>query len=262
MVLPIPQYWDWFLVHWFSYSLCCASNSQDRCGAPSVWGPAAEWHSTWQRVKSVMASDEEPSRPEESSQGSRRGAWSFLYILWWKKIRHLKELIKMQPSPEWLKPVALRRTPAVLQTASEANLPHNEPRRWSCAHIMPSFVLQIGLIQTYSTSVCADAKITLAAHPGLAHPELMRRKNTRAVAALPTWQRAGLGPQTGVQSHSVRPSPQTAEALWSWLLVPAVGNNGFRSCGFTDHLATLPTAPHGRKALRRWMMQGAQRRGT
>lgn len=166
----------------------------------------------------------------------------------------------MQPSLEWLKPVALRRTPAVLQTASEANLPHNEPRRWSCAHIMPSFVLQIGLIQTYSTSVCTDAKITLAAHPGLAHPELMRRENTRAVAALPTWQRAGLGPQTGLQSHSVRPSPQTAEALGGWLLVPAVGNNGFRSCGFTDHLATLPTAPQSGKALRRWMMQGAQSR--
>lgn len=69
------------------------------------------------------------------------------------------------------------------------------------------------------------------------------------------------GSQTGLQSHSVRPSPQTEEALWGWLPVSAVGNNGFPSCGFTDHLATLPTAPQGEKALRRWMMQGAQSRG-
>lgn len=41
MVLLIPQYWDWLSVHCFSYSLCCASNSQDRCGAPSVWGPCS-----------------------------------------------------------------------------------------------------------------------------------------------------------------------------------------------------------------------------
>lgn len=31
--------------------------------------------------------------------------------------------------------------------------------------------------------------------------------------------------------------------------MPAVGNNGFPRCGFTDRLATLPTAPQDRKSL-------------
>lgn len=78
-------------------------------------------------------------------------------------------------------------------------------------HIKPSFVLQIGLIQPCSTSVRNDAKITLAAHPGLAHPELMRHENTRAVAALPTRQRAGLGLRL-VRSF-ISSTPQTAEAM-------------------------------------------------